>query len=169
MEMYERVRAINKLYPDAKYDIADDNSITWFDDRTMPTDDDLAQVITDLEDEDRYISLKITTTNYIYENYPQNKQNSDLTDKFYFDSQLREAGITDLDKQVNDQVTAFYSGTSIDDIIAGLTDDMKIPLGQLIKVAIRVQWVQMCKAAYMDAKLNKTVLTLPEVNDVVVD
>lgn len=169
MEMFERVRAINRVYPDAKYDIADDNSITWFDDRTMPTDDELAQTITDLENEDRYINLKITTTAYIYENYPQNKQNSDLTDKFYFESQLREAGVADLDKQVNDQVAAYYSGTAMDDIIAGLTDDMKIPLGQLIKVAIRVKWVQMCKSAYMDAKLNNTVLTLPDVNDVVAD
>ena len=84
-------------------------------------------------------------TKYIYSYYPQSKQNSDLADKIYYETFLKAKGYTDIEAKLVQAVEDFYNGKTIDEIVANENDDDKEAIIQLLKVGIRVTWVQMVK------------------------
>jgi len=83
--------------------------------------------------------------NVIYSKYPQSKQNSDLADKLYYENVLKAKGIENLESDIVARVERFYEGASLEDILSDVADENKEAYEQLIKVGIRVTWVQMCK------------------------
>ena len=96
--------------------------------------------------QEKYIADKnIELTNYIYSEYPQAKQNSDIADKVYYESLLKAKGIENLEADIVARVERYYRGESLDDILSDVADEDKSAYEQLIKVGIRVTWVQMCK------------------------
>jgi len=92
------------------------------------------------------VTDNIQITNFIYKYYPQDKQNSDIADKMYYETVLRAKGFENLDLLVSDSVKAYLEGTTIEELVADLDEEDKVPAEQLLKVGIRVTWVQMCKA-----------------------
>ena len=83
---------------------------------------------------------------YIYSHYPQTKQNSDLADKLYYENILKAAGVQDLEADIVHRVQSFYDGKSLDEVLADVSAEHKEAYEQLVKVGIRVTWVQQCKA-----------------------
>lgn len=116
------------------------------------------------------IPLDELLSSYISQNYPQKKQNSDLADKLYFENVLKASGrYPDIEKKIVHAVAAFYAAKDTDtpktpaelaadmavadDSLSGEEKDQQlqqdvIGLEQLIKVGIRVKWVQDCKRVY---------------------
>ena len=99
----------------------------------------------------------------IYDAYPQSKQNSDIADKMYYESQIKAGGgYPNLEKSITAAVIQFYAAQAADtgaspaQLAAGIaqSDDDQTSLEQLIKAGIRVTWVQDCKAAYRVAVAN---------------
>ena len=82
---------------------------------------------------------------YIYSKYPQSKQNSDLADKLYYENLLKAKGIKNLEADIVKRVEEYYKGKNLDEVISDVADENKESYLQLIKVGIRVTWVQMCK------------------------
>jgi len=83
--------------------------------------------------------------NLIYSKYPQSKQNSDLADKLYYENLLKAKGIKNLEADIVKRVEEYYKGKNLDEVISDVADENKESYLQLIKVGIRVTWVQMCK------------------------
>lgn len=103
---------------------------------------------------------------YIYMHYPQDKQNSDLADKVYFENILKASGFNELEKTVVEKVINFKKGTSLNELLSDVEDANKEAIGQLIKVGIRVDWVQMCKAELRASILAKKEAKYPEFPEV---
>ncbi len=89
---------------------------------------------------------KTLCSSHIYANYPQTKQNSDLADKLYYENLLKAAGVQDLEADIVQRVQSFYDGKSLDEVLADVSAEHKEAYEQLVKVGIRVAWVQQCKA-----------------------
>ena len=121
-------------------------------------------------------TLSKTLTESIYLYYPQAKQNSDLADKMYFETTLKASGsYSTLEALIAKAVADFYTAqaagkpvttASLATPLAKVAGD-EIGIEQLIKVGIRVKWVQDCKAAYAAAVANIQAgnpdnLTLPD-------
>jgi hypothetical protein len=83
---------------------------------------------------------------YIDEHYPQTKQNSDLADKLYYENLLKAAGYENLEQTIVTKVGEFYGGATLDALLGDIEDENQTAIEQLIKVGIRVAWVQRCKA-----------------------
>ena len=83
--------------------------------------------------------------NYIYSKYPQSKQNSDLSDKIYYENILKSKGIESLENDIITRVKDFFTGKTLEEVIEDISDENKEAYLQLLKVNIRVTWVQMCK------------------------
>ncbi len=83
---------------------------------------------------------------YIYSKYPQVKQNSDLADKLYYETLIKTSGVKDLEADIVKRVENFYEGKSVKDVILDVDSKHKEAYIQLVKVGIRVAWVQRCKA-----------------------
>ena len=83
---------------------------------------------------------------YIYTHYPQTKQNSDLADKLYYENLLKSQGVQNLEADIVARVQNFYDGKSLEEVLADVDAEHKEAYEQLVKVGIRVAWVQQCKA-----------------------
>ncbi|WP_294948234.1 hypothetical protein [Sulfurivirga sp.] len=99
------------------------------------------------------------TEQHILRHYPQTKQASDTADKMYFETVMRASGTypsldADITQAVADYYTARASGTpkTPAELAAALAQPGdEAAIEQLIKVGIRVKWVQDCKVAYREA------------------
>ena len=90
---------------------------------------------------------RVKLSSYIYSKYSQTKQNSDLADKIYYETVLKAKGYSDLEQQLVNSVIAFLGGDSIDKILDDndVPDEDRMSVTQLLKLGIRVTWVQRCK------------------------
>ncbi|GEM_PF-2596261 len=91
---------------------------------------------------------------YIYRYYPQSKQNSDLADKLYYENTLKARGFENLEQTIVTKIIAFESGKNFDELLSDIADENKEAILQLVKVGIRVAWVQKCKAELKTALLE---------------
>ncbi len=91
---------------------------------------------------------------YIYSYYPQSKQNSDLADKLYYENTLKARGFENLEQTIVTKIIAFESGKNFDELLSDIADENKEAILQLVKVGIRVAWVQKCKAELKTALLE---------------
>ena len=110
------------------------------------------------EFEKEYISRQVE--GHILRHYTQTKQSSDTADKMYFETTLKASGsYPDLEAKVTQAVADFYTAQAAGTpkIPAELAAPLAVAAGdeaaleQLIKVGIRIKWVQDCKAAYREA------------------
>jgi hypothetical protein len=95
-------------------------------------------------------------TEYILTYYPKEKQQSDFVDKIYYETLLRSMRIQDIDKDIVDRVIRFLNGESLDSILSDIDDTVKLYYEQLLKTAIRVNWVQACKRILKESIENNT-------------
>ena len=98
----------------------------------------------------------------IYSKYPQSKQSSDLADKLYFENALKAKGVKTLEKTIVTKITAFNDGKTFDEILDGVADENKEAMAQLLKVGIRVSWVQACKSELKTAIAENREPVYPE-------
>jgi len=93
--------------------------------------------------EDKYKELE----NYIYTFYPPVKQQSDVSDKVYFETLLKAKNYKNIELQLVNAVTEFLQGKTFEEILTEnkITDEDKEPILQLLKLGIRVTWVINCK------------------------
>lgn len=98
-----------------------------------------------LENENLDIDYDAQITEYIYIYYPPVKQASDQADKEYFSTLLKAKGTENLEADIVARVQDFYTGKTLDEVVEDVPDENKEAYLQLIKVGIRVTWVQMCK------------------------
>jgi hypothetical protein len=98
--------------------------------------------------EDKYKQIG----NYIYFYYPQDKQNSDLADKLYYENLLKSKTdeennlvYNNLEELVVRKVIEFKNGKTLEEVVEDIPEEDREAFTQLIKVAIRVSWVQECK------------------------
>ena len=113
-----------------------------------------------------FISLKEQMQNnlilFIYSKYPQPKQSSDLADKLYFENALKAKGVKTLEKTIVTKITAFNDGKTFDEILDGVADENKEAMAQLLKVGIRISWVQACKSELKTAIAENREPVYPE-------
>ena len=105
----------------------------------------MAKPITQEEIKDITIDMSDINT-YIYLYYSQAKQNSDLADKLYYENILKANGFENLEQTIVTKVVEFENGKSFDALLSDVEDANKEAIAQLLKVGIRVAWVQRCKA-----------------------
>jgi hypothetical protein len=144
--------------------IWDDTNKQWRD----KTDDEIIS-----EKKEQLLNLlNSKTTSYILNNYPDIKQKSDLADKEFYTSLLINklnltaddiankvynasanilSGTSTLDNEVN-KLSYDENGNEITFEWNGQTLSAKIPWEQLIKVGVRVGWVNLVKQTYYQAK-----------------
>ena len=91
--------------------------------------------------EDKYKEIE----NFIYSKYQQAKQASDQADKEYYTTLLKAKGIDNLEAVVVAKVQDFFNDVPLENLVDDVVDEDKEAYIQLIKVGIRVTWVQMCK------------------------
>ena len=96
-----------------------------------------------LREQKRYESY---IARHIFQSYPQTKQNSDLADKLYYENLLKSQGVQNLEADIVARVQNFYDGKSLEEVLADVDESHKEAYEQLVKVGIRVAWVQQCKA-----------------------
>jgi len=122
------------------------------------------------------------TSSHIYSNYPDIKQKSDLSDKEYFETYLKIRNIDEIAfrKALAEAVEKVYSGVSdFDTEVSALKQQFPTPAGdvewelaieQLLKVSIRVMFVQLCKAVHRQLKTQIEQATneneLPDLNNI---
>ena len=105
----------------------------------------MAKPITQEEIKDITIDMSDINT-YIYLYYSQAKQNSDLADKLYYENILKANGFENLEQTIVLKVASFFEeGKSVEALVADISDEDKTAIEQLLKVGIRVTWVQRCK------------------------
>lgn len=99
---------------------------------------------------------------YIETRYPEWKQRSDIADKFYFETYLRFEGIENLEQTIVELYNNFINGIDIENDLAQYKDkNIRAAIVQLIKVAVRVGWVQMCKQELSRAIQEKREMAPP--------
>jgi len=141
------IQVDNKSLPNSKfreifYKIEDDNIVVDMD-RTFK----------------KWIELKQKEIrNFLYSKYPQSKQSSDLADKMYFENVLKAKVdadgakvYPDLETIIVAKVIEFDNGSTLDDLLSDVVDEDKESIKQLLKVGIRVSWVQKCKSELKSA------------------
>jgi len=102
--------------------------------------------IKELEEQEKLQAKYDSCKNYIYQYYPQEKQASDSADKEYYLAMLKAKGVKNLEAKIVAMVQKFYEGKSLDEVVKDIVDEDKEAYKQLVKVGIRVSWVQRCKA-----------------------
>lgn len=89
---------------------------------------------------------KLELKNYIEVRYPEWKQRSDIADKFYYETYLRFENIENLEQTIVYLYNDFINGIDIEPALNQYNDQkIREAFVQLIKVAVRVGWVQACK------------------------
>jgi len=115
------------------------------------------------EDVARIENMNSQCESYIYQRYPQTKQNSDLADKLYYENTLKASGFENLEGVVVSKIKEFFSnGVSFDELLSDVEQTQKEAVGQLLKVAIRVTWVQKCKEELRNALVEDREPNYPE-------
>ena len=162
MEIFEKVQAINRLMPDAIYVVNDDSEIIWGDDRPMPTDSDLSDALKIINKErDDWLKTN-SCQKWILNFYPLEKQNSDNTDKAFWEPILKAQGYDKLESTVVGYVKRFVDNNeSFSKIMADEPDATRASVGQLVKTGIRLNWVIDCKYELAAAKAESRALNLP--------
>ena len=102
------------------------------------------------------------TTSYILQYYPTIKQQSDQADKEYFSTLLKAKGVENLEADIVTRVQNFFAGSTLDDVIADVADEDKEAYIQIVKVGIRVTWVQTCKTELRNAIAENREPVFPE-------
>lgn len=148
-ELFEQM-AYLKNYKDLKKSIG--NAV--FEINGLPEDEFLKKV----ELDKKYNSCK----DYILQHYPQIKQQSDIADKMYFETALKAGGVSDLEVDIAARVGQLHSGKSLDEVTSDVSQESKVAYIQLIKVGIRVSWVQACKKALGEAIAQDTKPQFPD-------
>ena len=137
--------AVQALAPEGEFIIRDDELI-WLDDIVpRPSDTDIANKEAEILANRKREKLKNELTDYIYSNYPQSKQNSDVSDKMYYETVLKASGETNIEANVMNAVLGFFSGKTLDEVLLAITTNDVESYEQLIKIGIRVTWVIRCK------------------------
>lgn len=99
--------------------------------------------------------LPIRTKKYIMQHYPDIKQKSDIVDKEYYGALLVSTGkyrIEEVYKKCLDIARSIINKeTTLQDTLQQFPEEEREAWEQLIKVAVRVGWVQMVKAEYKRA------------------
>lgn len=99
---------------------------------------------------------------YIETRYPEWKQRSDVADKFYFETYLRFENIENLEQTVVYLYNNFINGIDIEKDLDQYDDkNIRAAIVQLIKVAVRVGWVQLCKQELSRAIQEKREMVPP--------
>ena len=99
---------------------------------------------------------------YIEARYPEWKQRSDVADKFYFETYLRFENIENLEQTIIYLYNNFINGIDIEKDLAQYGDkNIRAAIVQLIKVAVRVGWVQLCKQELSRAIQEKREMVPP--------
>jgi len=98
-------------------------------------------------------TLQMLAKEYIEQHYPEIKQRSDLADKEYYTAYLlainQNYSIEDLYAQILRHVLDISSGkTTLAEIVTSYPEEERIAWEQLIKIALRIQFVQSVKAEY---------------------
>ena len=103
--------------------------------------------------EDKYKQVE----NYIYNYYPPIKQQSDVSDKVYYETLLKAKNYKDIELQLVNAVEDFLKGKTIDNILNdnNVADEDIEPITQLLKLGIRVTWVINCKKELKQAISEK--------------
>ena len=101
--------------------------------------------IKELEEQEKLKAIYDSCRNYIYQYYPIDKQASDQADKEYYTTLLKAKGIDNLEAVVVAKVQDFFNDVPLENLVDDVVDEDKEAYIQLIKVGIRVTWVQMCK------------------------
>ena len=114
-------------------------------DFALPTKAQIEAKIKELEAKAKLDEKYKGVTNYIYKHYPQTKQNSDLADKLYYENVLKAGGFENLEQVIVGKVVEFENGKSFDELLSDVDEANKEAIAQLLKVGIRVTWVQRCK------------------------
>lgn len=118
--------------------------------------------IKEQKEKERIQELSDACKNYILSFYPAIKQQSDIADKVYFETVLKAVGISNLEADIIKRVEDFYNGKTLDEVISDVADENKEAYLQLIKVGVRVNWVQRCKEVLRDAIANSTKPNFPK-------
>jgi len=163
MEIYQKIESIKHIMYDADFSVLNGDTIVWNDTRSMPTDGDIQAAYDEIKViYDNYLK-DIACQEWILTNYPLAKQNSDNTDKSFWEPILKAQGYVDLDKTVVGYIQSFvYTGTKYSDIMLNESEATREQVGQLVKCGIRLNWVIDCKQALMVSKKDGTPLTLPD-------
>jgi len=118
----------------------------------LPSKEEFEQKYIEFELQNNLNNKYNSCSSYIYKYYSSVKQQSDLADKLQYEVILKakedengELIYPNLEKNILDRIVRFNNGESLEDIISDITDEDKIAFEQLIKVGIRVSWVQSCK------------------------
>ena len=82
--------------------------------------------------------------NHIYANYPQIKQQQDNGWVSNFTTKLVANGVTDLDKKIVQLTTLFFSGKTLDEVLADIDEELKPKYKKLVKVAVKNEWALKC-------------------------
>lgn len=83
--------------------------------------------------------------NHIYTNYPQKKQAQDEKWVSSFTTKLKAQGVDNLEVQVVQMIGLFFSGKTLEESLAGVTEQQLKPLFEkLVKVGIRTEWAERC-------------------------
>lgn len=103
--------------------------------------------------EDKYKELE----DYIYSHYPPVKQQSDTSDKVYYETLLKSKNYKDVELQLVNGVESYLKGKAIDEILNdnNISDEDREPITQLLKLGIRVTWVINCKKELKQAISEK--------------
>ena len=157
-----RARATALLIPDAKFEVINGEEFVWLDDRPMPTDEEIEAKIKELEEQEKIDAKYKECANYILEYYPQIKQASDQADKEYFSTILKAQGAENLEAEITTRIQNFFAGSTLEDVVANIADEDKEAYTQLVKVGIRVTWVQLCKSELRNAIAENREPVFPE-------
>jgi len=141
-------QALLELVPNAKFLIkytSNGYQLLWQDPRPQPALEVIAEKVKELEEKKKIEEKIKQCETYIYTYYPQSKQNSDIADKLYYENLLKAKGIENLEVDIVSKTKRYFEGESLDSLISNIQEEDKEAYLQLLKVAIRVAWVQECK------------------------
>ena len=139
------VKALDELAKGKQF-VVTDNGIEWQEDyEDLPTQEQIQAKIKELEAQAKIDAKYDSCKNYILQHYSTTKQQSDQADKEYFSTLIKANGVKDLETEIVLKVQDFFKGATLESLVEDVSDENKEAYIQLIKVGIRVTWVQMCK------------------------
>ena len=150
------IKAILLLVPNAKCSTSDNKILSWEDERKKPTETAINNKVKELEAIAELDAKNQDIENHIYSKYPAKTQQQDNGWVQNFTTKLVANGVTDLDKQVVELTTSFFSGKTIDEVLAGVDDALKPMYEKLVKVAVKNEWAYNCILAGKEAIKNNT-------------
>jgi len=138
--------AIKAINPSFSFFVKQNGEIVWLDPRKQPSDEEIQAKIKELKAQAKIDAKYDSCKNFILQHYPQIKQQSDSADKEYFTTLLKANGVQNLEADIVARVQNFFAGKTLDEVVEDVPDENKEAYIQLVKVGIRVTWVQQCKA-----------------------